>query len=81
MIRRRRRPEAWLTLEKALEENLTGEVILSPPTLKTLEDLSRFKTIEEVFHSLKKERHSAHPSYPHEDIRSSPSCFSLGSGI
>ncbi len=41
----------WLTPQKALEENLIGEVILSPPTLKTLEDLSRFKTIDEVFTS------------------------------
>jgi hypothetical protein len=30
-------------------------VVLSPPTLKTLEDLSRFGDIEEIFHSLKKE--------------------------
>jgi len=45
----------WLTPQKALEENLTGDIILSPPTLKTLEDLSRFRSIEEIFHSLKKE--------------------------
>ena len=45
----------WITPKKALEENLKGDVILSPPTLKTLEDLSRFKTIEEIFHSLKKD--------------------------
>jgi 8-oxo-dGTP pyrophosphatase MutT (NUDIX family) len=43
----------WITPQKALEENLKGEVFLSPPTLKTLEDLSRFKTIDEVSHSLK----------------------------
>jgi 8-oxo-dGTP pyrophosphatase MutT (NUDIX family) len=43
----------WLTPRKALEENLTGEVILSPPTLKTLEDLSRFESTDEVFNSLK----------------------------
>ena len=30
----------WITPKDALKENLTGEVILSPPTLKTLEDLS-----------------------------------------
>ena len=46
---------AWLTPRKALEENLTGDVILSPPTLKTLEDLSRFRSIDDLFHSLKKE--------------------------
>jgi len=45
---------AWLTPRKALEENLTGDVILSPPTLKTLEDLSRVRNIEEIFDSLKK---------------------------
>lgn len=44
----------WLTPKEALEENLRGEVMLSPPTLKTLEDLSRFKSIDEVFHSLRK---------------------------
>jgi 8-oxo-dGTP pyrophosphatase MutT (NUDIX family) len=43
----------WITPQKALEENLKGEVMLSPPTLKTLEDLSRFKSIGEVFYSLK----------------------------
>ena len=45
----------WITPKKALEENLKGDVILSPPTLKTLEDLSRFKGIEDIFHSLKEE--------------------------
>ncbi len=44
----------WLTPKEALEENLRGEVILSPPTLKTLEDLSRFKSLGELFNSLKK---------------------------
>ncbi len=45
----------WITPKKALEENLKGEVILSPPTLKTLEDLSRFRGIDEIFHSMKRE--------------------------
>jgi 8-oxo-dGTP pyrophosphatase MutT (NUDIX family) len=45
----------WITPKKALEENLKGDVILSPPTLKTLEDLSRFKGIEDIFHSLTEE--------------------------
>jgi 8-oxo-dGTP pyrophosphatase MutT (NUDIX family) len=44
----------WLTPRKALEGHLKGDVPLSPPTLKTLEDLSRFDNIEEVFSSLKK---------------------------
>ena len=43
----------WLPPEKALAENLDREVALSPPTLKTLEDLSRFKSMDDVFHSLK----------------------------
>jgi 8-oxo-dGTP pyrophosphatase MutT (NUDIX family) len=42
----------WITPSKALEENLKGEVMLSPPTLKTLEDLSRSKSIDDVFHSV-----------------------------
>jgi 8-oxo-dGTP pyrophosphatase MutT (NUDIX family) len=44
----------WLTPKKALEENLKGNAALSPPTLKTLEDLSRFRSIDEVFKSLEK---------------------------
>jgi 8-oxo-dGTP pyrophosphatase MutT (NUDIX family) len=43
----------WITPRDALDENMKGEVALSPPTLKTLEDLSRFKTINEVFTSLR----------------------------
>lgn len=42
----------WLTPEKALEENLKGTVLLSPPTLKTVEDLSRFKRMDDLFASL-----------------------------
>jgi 8-oxo-dGTP pyrophosphatase MutT (NUDIX family) len=45
---------AWITPQEALKENLIGEVILSPPTLKTLEDLSRFKNIDEIVNSLGK---------------------------
>jgi len=44
----------WLSPQKALEKNLEGDVALSPPTLKTLEDLSRFRRIEELSASLKK---------------------------
>ena len=43
----------WIRPRGALEENLRGGTVLSPPTLKTLEDLSRFKTIDEVFASVK----------------------------
>jgi 8-oxo-dGTP pyrophosphatase MutT (NUDIX family) len=45
---------AWLTPKEALERNLKGSIVLSPPTLKTLEDLSRLNNIDEIFHSLKK---------------------------
>ena len=45
----------WLSPQRALEENLNRKIALSPPTLKTLEDLSRFKTIEDIFTSLKKD--------------------------
>lgn len=45
----------WLTPRNALEENLRGEVMLSPPTLKTLEDLTRFENIDELFRSLEKD--------------------------
>jgi len=44
----------WMTPKQALEENLNGNAALSPPTLKTLEDLSRFKNIAEVFNALGK---------------------------
>jgi len=44
----------WLSPKRAFEENLNRKIALSPPTLKTLEDLSPFKTIDDVFTSLKK---------------------------
>jgi 8-oxo-dGTP pyrophosphatase MutT (NUDIX family) len=44
----------WLTPEKALEENLQRKVALSPPTLKTLEDLSRYRNMDDLFKSLNK---------------------------
>jgi 8-oxo-dGTP pyrophosphatase MutT (NUDIX family) len=44
--------EVWLTPRRALEENLTGGVALSPPTLKTLEDLCRFESTADVIGSL-----------------------------
>lgn len=46
----------WLTPREAFEENLKGKVALSPPTLKTLEDLSRYETIEEVLDSLEEKK-------------------------
>jgi 8-oxo-dGTP pyrophosphatase MutT (NUDIX family) len=42
----------WIAPREALDDNLKGGAVLSPPTLKTLEDLSRFKTVDEVFTSL-----------------------------
>jgi 8-oxo-dGTP pyrophosphatase MutT (NUDIX family) len=42
----------WMTPAEALQKNLGGIVALSPPTLKTLEDLSRFKTIDDVISAL-----------------------------
>ena len=45
--------EVWLTPREAFEENVKGKMALSPPTLKILEDLSYYKTINEVFGSLK----------------------------
>jgi len=52
----------WITPKKALEGNLKGEVILSPTTLKTLEDLSRFKNMDDLFNSLKNKEF--HPVLP-----------------
>ncbi|MBM4339401.1 MAG: hypothetical protein FJ110_07635 [Deltaproteobacteria bacterium] len=45
--------EVWLTPRQAFEENVKGKMALSPPALKIMEDLSRYKTIEEVFDSLR----------------------------
>lgn len=42
----------WLKPREALEKNLTGEIVLSPPTLKTLEDLSKFDDLESALHTL-----------------------------
>jgi 8-oxo-dGTP pyrophosphatase MutT (NUDIX family) len=43
----------WLTPKQALEENLRGNTALSPPTLKTLEDLSRYASVAEAFEVLR----------------------------
>ena len=52
----------WMPPRQALAENLTGEIALSPPTLRTIEDLSAYRTIEEVFRSL--ENRTIHPILP-----------------
>jgi 8-oxo-dGTP pyrophosphatase MutT (NUDIX family) len=42
----------WMTPERALAGNLKGTVPLSPPTLKTLEDIAPFRTVDEILSSL-----------------------------
>lgn len=49
----------WVTPKKALQENLKGTIVLSPPTLKTLEDLARFGDIDHIFDSLRKKEYPA----------------------
>ena len=49
----------WMTPAEALLQNLKGTVALSPPTLKTLEDLSKFSTSDDLFTALPMERSSA----------------------
>lgn len=39
----------WVTPEDALRMNEIGEMPLSPPTLKTVEELSSFRTTEQLF--------------------------------
>ena len=52
----------WLTPQKALEENWKGDVVLSPPTLKTLEDLSRLENMDAAFKAL--QTGEIHPVLP-----------------
>ncbi len=42
----------WMTPEAALAGNLSGTVPLSPPTLKTLEEIAAFRSIDELLASL-----------------------------
>jgi hypothetical protein len=39
----------WMTPTEALNRHKTGEIILMPPTLKTLEELTDFSSIDLVF--------------------------------
>ncbi len=39
----------WCTAQHAIDENLRGRMPLSPPTLKTLEDLSGFVALDDLF--------------------------------
>jgi len=42
----------WISPREALDKNMEGTVPLSPPTLKTLEDVARFDTVERFLDSL-----------------------------
>jgi len=42
----------WISPREALDRNIEGAVPLSPPTLKTLEDVARFDTVECFLDSL-----------------------------
>jgi 8-oxo-dGTP pyrophosphatase MutT (NUDIX family) len=42
----------WVVPQAALEQNLEGTIALSPPTLATLTQLTKFKTFEELMQSL-----------------------------
>ena len=42
----------WIRPGEALEQNLAGTIAPAPPTLKTLEELSRFETVDQVVSSL-----------------------------
>ena len=42
----------WIAPRPALEANVQGTVPLSPPTLKTLEDVARFDTLDAFFELL-----------------------------
>lgn len=39
----------WITPEEALEKNARKEIMLMPPTLKTIEELSSYSSIDELF--------------------------------
>jgi 8-oxo-dGTP pyrophosphatase MutT (NUDIX family) len=43
----------WVTPQEALEMHYRKEIILMPPTLKTIEELSAFKNIDELFSAAK----------------------------
>jgi hypothetical protein len=44
----------WVTPQEALERNSKGEMVLSPPTLKTIEDLSLFASLDDLFTATRK---------------------------
>lgn len=44
----------WVTPQKALEMHRQRKILLMPPTLKTIEELSAFRDIDELFSATKK---------------------------
>jgi 8-oxo-dGTP pyrophosphatase MutT (NUDIX family) len=46
----------WIAPRLALEANVAGSIPLSPPTLKTLEELSRYGTVKSFLESLRSTR-------------------------
>jgi 8-oxo-dGTP pyrophosphatase MutT (NUDIX family) len=43
----------WISPEAALRANMAGAMVLSPPTISTLEDMLPFRSLEELSRSLK----------------------------
>ena len=43
----------WVTPQKALEMHRRKEIILMPPTFKTIEELFAFRNIDELFYATK----------------------------
>lgn len=52
----------WLTPGEALARNESGEILLMPPTLKTMEELGHFASLEELFHDANERE--IHPVLP-----------------
>jgi len=53
---------AWMTPQEALARHAAGEIILMPPTLKTIEELNAFSAIDRLFaHAAQK---TIHPILP-----------------
>ena len=46
----------WLTPAEAMKRHDAGEIILMPPTLKTMEELCTFRTVEELFTAARQRR-------------------------
>jgi 8-oxo-dGTP pyrophosphatase MutT (NUDIX family) len=40
----------WVTPREAIAKNDSGEILLMPPTLKTLDELCQFRSLDEIFH-------------------------------